>query len=814
MPAWWIVALIYLALTVGYELLRPKPKFDEPKPSSLGDFRFPTIGEGRVVPIVWGTCKVAGPIIAWYGNLVVEAIKKKVKTGLFSSENITTGYRYYLGIQAVFCSGEIDEVIEIRFDDKVPAQSISLMGDITNVSINDQEIFGGEESEGGLQGDVYMYRGTMTQDPDDYLESVIGDDLPAWRGICYGVCRAMYLGMSPYIKPIAAVLRRCPNSLGLTGGHENIDGDANPAAMIYELLTSPPASNGLGISPGLLDIASFQDVGDTLADEGLGLSMIQDRAASAKDVILEILRHIDAVIYVEPSTGVLVLKLIRRDYSPGGLPILDENNCTVESFARPSWSELKNTIRVSYVDRTDGYTEKIAQSQDLAGIEIQDGEVSVQEISLRGISNATNAQLASARGLAALGYPLATLLIKADRTAWGFRPGTPFKINWMPLGITGMICRAVRIGTGNLSSGKIDIEAIEDVFGIQWTAYTLPPPTGWTEPLTDVAALTAQVALPAPYEAVREYGSQGDDVQLAVVMAARGVTGVSTGYKVYVKAGTGCYPPKSIPFFTPSGTLNSAIDELSTEVIVAVGPDITRVLSVGAPDFASGSNVAWLKHASGLEEFIAFQDVVAGSGIVTLQTIARGCLDTAPTAFAAGTRVWFMSYGSDAVNVPAPAISPPNTLRFQPYNNRSEYPFGSSLDSTCVASDPARANRVYCPTAVEFNGVAYPENITGELTVSWSHRNRLGIWSYVDSGATVDPETDTEYDILVYGELGTLVHTETGLTGTSWTYLEATEIAESGLGRLNNHLRIIVRTYGDSRAHQGYREIEWEFDRV
>jgi cytoplasmic iron level regulating protein YaaA (DUF328/UPF0246 family) len=51
------------------------------------------------------------------------------------------------------------------------------------------------------------------------------------------------------------------------------------------------------------------------------------------------------------------------------------------------------------------------------------------------------------------------------------------------------------------------------------------------------------------------------------------------------------------------------------------------------------------------------------------------------------------------------------------------------------------------------------------------------------------------------------------LTGTSWTYLEATEIAESGLARLNDHLRVVIRTYGAGRAHEATQEIEWEFDR-
>lgn len=89
----------------------------------------------------------------------------------------------------------------------------------------------------------------------------------------------------------------------------------------------------------------------------------------------------------------------------------------------------------------------------------------------------------------------------------------------------------------------------------------------------------------------------------------------------------------------------------------------------------------------------------------------------------------------------------------------------------------------------------------------------MGSWSYVDSGKTAAPEIGIEYDILVFGELGTLVHTEVGLTGTSWTYLEATEIAESGLGRFNTHLRVVIRTYGAGRTHEAIREIAWNLAR-
>jgi hypothetical protein len=112
------------------------------------------------------------------------------------------------------------------------------------------------------------------------------------------------------------------------------------------------------------------------------------------------------------------------------------------------------------------------------------------------------------------------------------------------------------------------------------------------------------------------------------------------------------------------------------------------------------------------------------------------------------------------------------------------------FQSTTVLWGKARGTPTPRKLFQPFHALSEEASITGELTVSWSHRNRPGTWSYADSGKTTTAEPGIEYDILVYGELGTLARTETGLTGTSWTYLEADEIAESGLGRLNNHLRV------------------------
>ncbi len=807
MVGFLVAIAIYIAGSLIYEFLRPKQKFETPSPSGLGDIQFPTIEAGRPVPIFWGTVKLSGPAVVWYGDLQVVPIKKKVKTGLFSSEEITTGYKYYLGVDLVFASGVLDDVIDIWFDERAIPFSKVTAADRFELSVNQPDFFGGQEEEGGISGSIYVYRGTQSQGPDDYLEAKIGEDLPAHRGITHAVFRGLYVGTTPYLKAFTLIGRRLPNGLGLSGGAEDIDGDANPAAMIFDIITSPPGLNGLGLSLAVIDLDNFRAVGATLKAEGLGLSMLQDAPTRGRDLILDILRHIDAMMYVEPTTGLLRLVLIRQDYDPLTLPLLSPSNCTVKMGTRPSWGEVKNVVRIRFVDRAGGFREDMVQAQELAAIDIMGGAVNIQNFDFRGFSSAANAQRAVGRCLAAVAYPLSPMTIEVDRSGWDLRPGMVRRLDWAPLGIVGRVVRVVRATSGSLEDGTISLDVMEDVFGVPWTAYEPPPSSAWTDPAGPVEALTAVESLEAPYAAVAGLTPGPETQARAVVLAARG-SGVTKGYRASVNWGAGWEPAVEVRALTPSGLLAGALTELSSSIVVGDGIDTGLLASISPEEFASGVNVLLVDG-----EFIAFRTVTPGAGTFTLSNLARGCIDSVPAPHSSGARVWFLSLGSGLLGIgPYPYAS---SIRFQAFNNRSEIPAGSASTDSVSTLSPNRGIRPYVGTDVRFNALAYPASISGQLTVSWEHRDRLAAWSYADSGKVAAQEAGVVYDVLVWGELGGLVHTELGVAGKTWTYPSALEISESGLGRLNNHLTVRLEARRVAAPDvPAFAYVQWAFDRV
>jgi len=790
----WFMFWMWVASYVVGELLRPKPQVNNARPAGLGDFQFPTASESRPVPVVWGTVEVGGPNLVWYGNLRVTEITRTVSSGKKSATQVI-GHRYYLGMHFVLCHGEPDALLMIRANDK-KAWEGEAMDEV--IEVDAWELFGGEESEGGLAGPVEVWAGSATQDVSPYLDKHL-TDVPAYRGVCSLIFKKFYVGTSTYLKPMKFLIRRLPTALA--SGQEDINGDANPAEILYELLTNEVW--GAGISASGIDSSSFLAAADTLYDEGFGLSLQWDNRRTIEDMAAELLRHIDGIIHLDLQTGKLVLSLARDDYVIDDLPVFDITNCHLENFSRTAWDETTNEVRVVFTDLSAKSMERTVAAQDLANWNAQGAVVSTQ-IQYPGISNSTLALQVAQRDLKALAFPLAKGTLRINRSAWNLAPGDVFKLVWDPLGIVQLIGRVQRVRYGDPRNGIIYADFIQDVFALSDSIYA-DGGSEWEDPGNDPEDVSLILVEEMPYMIRMQLTDAPDNSCVPWIGAGR-PTEDALNYALHACLNSGPYEYQGLGQWTPTGLLQSAIDPEDTSVVV-VEDGIDLDLLDDPAQQNQGGGLFQLG-----DELIAYGSVTDnGDETYTLNDCWRGMLDTTPVAHAADERAWFLATGSGFTQ-DYYAVTDQLDLKLLTTTGQGTLDIGDATEHSITMQ--GRAEMPYPPGNVKINSVAYPSSISGEMTVSWSHRDRTQQTSYLvqQSAGDIGPETSTTYTLRIYGELGTLVHTESGMTGTSYTYPEATEIAESGLGRLNNSLRIELES--DISGKTSWQFQEREFDRV
>lgn len=592
----WLTLALWAASTIVTYLLRPKVTSQQ---SSVSKIQAPTAAEGIPIPVPYGTCLVKSPNVLWYGNYSWRGLSTD---GQPVSGNSPRAYaKYFLGMQLGICYGPVDDVHQIFIDDHDPAFTKAAPdGNGRKFSVNRSTFAGLSLSDGGLQGDVQTYFGGAGQARDTYLSGQVinpltsapfGADWPTYANLCYASVHAQagapagyegfYWGNSPYIKAMSFVVQRCPAALvalGLTSGHHKIlsssaatglnqNGadyyDANPAAIIYDLLTDP--NLGIGLSPSLIDAAGFVAVAETLFTEGLGMSWMVSDTMTAEDAIKEILRHIDGVFYTDPTTGKITIRLARADYVVASLPILTRSMISKPKVVKADPAETKNDIKIGYIDCSARFLDRMLPLQDLASIQSQNGDLTSEDFQFKGISNPTNAAKIASRVLRVVSYPLATFSFEMDRSGWALRPGDVVRVQLPRFGFPDSIVRITQIRGGTLTNGRIAVDGVEDVFGV---SYQPVPPTvaGWTSPKFGLLESRAEEA---------PLIISGTTSAKVMVMAARNGSGVAsaiTKFDLYSKivGSAAVLEAADVTTFTPMGFLaadlaQNEIEEMTWE---------------------------------------------------------------------------------------------------------------------------------------------------------------------------------------------------------------------------------------------------------
>lgn len=655
----WILLLVNVALFVIGDLIRPKPKLENAKPQGLGDFNFPTATEGRVVPIIWGKVLLKGPNVVWYGGFGAGAVTQKVKTGLFSSKEVIVSYNYYIGMQFGLCRGPGVRFNKALVKDRWVTGGGELTGGTTGVyGINQPNLFGGPDFGGGIiDPNSRFYSGELSQAANAYLTGLTGKEI-RYNGISYFVFESGYIGKSANIEAWSFEINRLPDGLGLASyypGSEAVNNyDCNPMNVMYEILTDEIW--GLGISPSQIDVDSFREAAVTLASEGNGFSMILDSEREASEVINEIVRQIDGLMYFDLTLGKWTVVLARQDYVLGDLMVLNEDNIIeLIDFTRMTWKETTNQVRVKFMDRDASYKETYAMAQDMANVQLQGGITSV-ELNFPGVKNAALANKIAWRELAVMAFPIAKANLKVNRTAFSLTPGQTFKLSWIRLGITEVVFRVADIDYGTLSEGEISIYAVQDIFSAGTGVFGDPPGTGWIAPTTEAVAPSTSDTLvfEAPGQLVAADPSN-DTLNPRIWVGARDPGGGTMGFQLFTKIGvsrplSGAFEEDADVYaFLLAGSLETAIDEYGTSAVRPANDYLIRV-NEDDPDTLSGidgdgnetSVSSLLKIIMIDEEFIGYEDMTLSSGVYQLENVYRGLFNSAPAKHAVNARVWFI----------------------------------------------------------------------------------------------------------------------------------------------------------------------------
>lgn len=836
------------------------------------------------------------------------------------SKKQTVGYKYYLGRHDVLCHGPIDAITRIRVDERDAWTGNNTGGSLT---INAENIFGGESREGGVSGTVDIAMGGPAQGQNSYLVSKLGSSVPAYRGVVSAIYRQVYHGNNPYLKnwdyrgtrihkttdggtqwydakaaivpavasgsgqlwrylvvsnsdnvnrsaisfndsgwsigsapfanapwsfpptygfsgtpatvvpsgqkvwmrtklvlgEVPAILRfeafvdnDCiiyvngvqaaqvggnngayydlyldsslfvvgENTIAVVGWDRHVGSppsnwfwfdwrltdltviDMNPAHIIRECLTDPDW--GMGYLAADVDDTSFTAAADQLFTEGLGISLLWDRQISIEDFIAEIVKHIDGALYVDRKTGKFVLKLIRDDYDPDALIVLDESNISkITNPARATFGELYNSVSVNFWNSQTGKDDSITVT-DPALVQ-QQGVVINTTVQYPGFTNARNATIAGQRDLRVLSSPFLSCTIYTDSTAKDLNIGDTFKLSWGRWNIQEMVMRVTGIAFGDGKTTQVRITCTQDVYSTPLVSVVSPGGgTEWVDPSAPPAASEHQLAFEAPYyELVQALGQSDIDASLAsksdigYVMAAASRNGSPINARMWTDDGTG-YQDTSGLDFCPLALLGSNILKTTTVLPITDDVDLDQV-TIGT-------------HCQIGDELMRVDAVDTVGGTIT---VGRGVLDTVPDYHSAGDPIFFWDLFS--------GYDPTEYVEGEELGVKVQPVSGSGVvDLDTITADTVtiagRAFRPYPPGNLQIEAQAYPEDVIleGELTLSWAHRDRVQQTSGTLSDHTagdIGPEAGTTYRLQGYID-GVLDHTEDDIATTSTTWTPAT----------------------------------------
>lgn len=661
----WIQTVItVVALVVAiYNLLNPaKVKTAKPDDAKPGAFEAPTATTDRVVTEVFGEAVVEMNLIHMgrvFQEPIIEVTKVKEggKGGGSKKVEQVVGHAVHATFLYAICA-RTDAWTGFFFQDKrVWTGVVAAEG---SASVKTGQAANGKGS--GKSRSTVVYRGGAQLSFPAYA-SAMGEAIPYFHTSLLFFNNAFIgdnVGNMPAYK---ARVRRIVDLVEPRGVFKGAIVDPasgqnaqNPADMLWLLLVE-----WLHTPESAIDAASFTAAKNTLYDEKLGFFCAIDEAKAADDHVREILRHVDGVLFIDARTGLWKLKLIREDYDPDELPILNgADHYSDLEFAREGWDDLPTRLEIKHLDLDRWEMVSIEVANPAAAWHV--GGEKKKSIAFQWFGSPDAIQNAVRRMERRHWSPLALVKFKlpinltdprqdndppASRDLWLPQEGDVVKLSYEDpegvLSFENMIVRVTGISR-NSEDGVVTVEGAEDVFAaddIDLVDFEAPDPSGEDYLLED----------PPLHVAVLDATPEMEEVASVVVLASAAATGLPESYRVFVDDAYS---------YGPFGVLATAV--LAEEFSTARWADPDVEFALASPDAAlaafSRSYAAWQRMATPAiivneagddYEVLSIRALVDnGGGSWAFSGVIRDVAGsgwkrdgTGFKVFAAGSRIWF-----------------------------------------------------------------------------------------------------------------------------------------------------------------------------
>lgn len=752
-----------------------------------------------------------------------------------------TGYRYSLSMLMGLCRGPVDFIKEIRVGDLV-AWSGSV-GSNTTFTIDQFSLFGGDQKEGGIEGDLTVMMGapdqdlsgtevratvlnstvstviadgtmvTITNDGTVFSVAPVASETVNFMSSLRGVATMFYKGLicsnNPNPKPWMVRVQRALN--GWHGGTAWYPAEAvvalqdangapiyamNGIHILYECLTNPVW--GRGMNPASIDETSFIAAANALCREQFGLCLGWTRSTLLGDFVQSVVNHIGAALYTDRGTGLYTCRLLRADYVIADLVHFDYDTglLSVEDDQTTAPDNSHSEIVVKWHDPVANL-DRQTRVQNLAGTQANQ-TVTSSSAEYLGIPTAQLAARIGQRDLALQAPGIKRLTMKFDRRGRKIAPGSVFRVTIPDRNISDMIMRAGKIEEGSIDTQVVTVTAVQDVFGMDATTYLAEAERAWMAPDKSVKPITAYRVDEATYrDAARNLTTATlnalDPTSGDVMAMAAPPTPLSTAYELDTAATGEAYVDHGTFVWCPSGTLTASLGYYDSTMTVGAGYKLDGLGTLPVS--------AWLD-----SEILEVTSYDATTGIMDIN---RGCVDTIPVPHTLGGRIWFPDFDASADGREYAATEEVR-VKLLTQTNSGALPLAGAVENTVTIV--ARQGKPYVPGNFQIDGTPFADvtKALGDVVFTWNDRDRVlqadQLVSHTD--AAIGPEAGVTYTTRIYSYPSTLIRTTTTIAAETWTYDTTMASADGD----PSHVTVELEAVRDSLA--SFQKYNWSFYRV